>query len=241
LPLLEVDAIDASYGRVGVLVGVTLHVDEGEIVTLIGANGAGKTTTLRAISGLVRIGRGTIRFAGSEIANVSPDEIVRRGIGHSPEGRRVFARMTVRENLELGAYTRSSRREFDEDFERVLDVFPRLRERLEQKSGTLSGGEQQMLAIGRALMSRPRLLMLDEPSLGLSPILVETIFAVIRDINARGTTILLIEQNARQALAIANRGYVLETGRIALTDTAANLMTSELVGAAYLGGAASSP
>jgi branched-chain amino acid transport system ATP-binding protein len=241
LPLLEVDAIDASYGRVGVLVGVTLHVDEGEIVTLIGANGAGKTTTLRAISGLVRIGRGTIRFAGSEIANVTPDEIVRRGVGHSPEGRRVFARMTVRENLELGAYTRSSRREFDEDFERVLDVFPRLRERLEQKSGTLSGGEQQMLAIGRALMSRPRLLMLDEPSLGLSPILVETIFAVIRDINARGTTILLIEQNARQALAIANRGYVLETGRIALTDTAANLMTSELVGAAYLGGAASSP
>jgi branched-chain amino acid transport system ATP-binding protein len=239
MPLLEVEAIDASYGRVGVLVGVSLHVDEGEIVTLIGANGAGKTTTLRAISGLVRIGRGTIRFAGSEIANVSPDEIVRRGVGHSPEGRRVFARMTVRENLELGAYTRSSRREFDEDFERVLDVFPRLRERLEQKSGTLSGGEQQMLAIGRALMSRPRLLMLDEPSLGLSPILVETIFAVIRDINARGTTILLIEQNARQALAIANRGYVLETGRIALTDTAANLMTSELVGEAYLGGSAS--
>ncbi len=238
MPLLEVDAIDASYGRVGVLVGVSLHVDEGEIVTLIGANGAGKTTTLRAISGLVRIVRGTIRFAGADIANVTPDEIVRRGVGHSPEGRRVFARMTVRENLELGAYTRSSRREFDEDFERVLDVFPRLRERLEQKSGTLSGGEQQMLAIGRALMSRPRLLMLDEPSLGLSPILVETIFAVIREINARGTTILLIEQNARQALAIANRGYVLETGRIALTDTAANLMTSELVGEAYLGGGA---
>ncbi len=241
MPLLEVDAIDASYGRVGVLVGVSLHVDEGEIVTLIGANGAGKTTTLRAISGLVRIARGAIRFADADIANVSPDEIVRRGVGHSPEGRRVFARMTVRENLELGAYTRSSRREFDEDFERVLDVFPRLRERLEQKSGTLSGGEQQMLAIGRALMSRPRLLMLDEPSLGLSPILVETIFAVIRDINARGTTILLIEQNARQALAIANRGYVLETGRIALSDTAANLMTSELVGAAYLGGAPAAP
>jgi branched-chain amino acid transport system ATP-binding protein len=236
MALLEVDGIDAAYGRVRVLHGVALHVDEGEIVTLIGANGAGKTTTLRAISGLVKIAKGTIRFAGADLAACTPDQVVRRGIGHSPEGRRVFARMTVRENLELGAYTRSSRKEFDEDFERVLDVFPRLRERIAQKSGTLSGGEQQMLAMARALMSRPKLLMLDEPSLGLSPILVQTIFAVIRDINARGTTVLLIEQNARQALAIAHRGYVLENGRIALTDSAANLMASERVSAAYLGG-----
>jgi branched-chain amino acid transport system ATP-binding protein len=238
MALLEVDGIDAAYGRVRVLHGVALHVDEGEIVTLIGANGAGKTTTLRAISGLVKIAKGTIRFAGADLAACTPDQVVRRGIGHSPEGRRVFARMTVRENLELGAYTRSSRKEFDEDFERVLDVFPRLRERIAQKSGTLSGGEQQMLAMARALMSRPKLLMLDEPSLGLSPILVQTIFAVIRDINARGTTVLLIEQNARQALAIAHRGYVLENGRIALTDSAANLMASERVSAAYLGGEA---
>ena len=236
MALLEVDGIDAAYGRVRVLHGVALHVDEGEIVTLIGANGAGKTTTLRAISGLVKIAKGTIRFAGADLAACTPDQVVRRGIGHSPEGRRVFARMTVRENLELGAYTRSSRKEFDEDFERVLDVFPRLRERIAQKSGTLSGGEQQMLAMAHALMSRPKLLMLDEPSLGLSPILVQTIFAVIRDINARGTTVLLIEQNARQALAIAHRGYVLENGRIALTDSAANLMASERVSAAYLGG-----
>jgi branched-chain amino acid transport system ATP-binding protein len=234
--LLEVEGVDAAYGRVRVLHEIALHVDEGEIVTLIGANGAGKTTTLRAISGLVRIGRGAIRFAGAEIARCTPDEIVRRGIGHSPEGRRVFARMTVRENLELGAYTRSSRKEFAEDYERALEVFPRLRERLLQKSGTLSGGEQQMLAIARALMSRPKLLMLDEPSLGLSPILVQTIFGVIRDINARGTTVLLIEQNARQALAIANRGYVLENGRIAFSGDARDLLASERVGRAYLGG-----
>jgi branched-chain amino acid transport system ATP-binding protein len=191
---------------------------------------------LRAISGLVKLTSGAIRLEGRDLAKRTPDEIVRLGIGHAPEGRRVFARMTVRENLELGAFTRSSRREFDEDYERVLDVFPRLRERLLQKSGTLSGGEQQMLAIARALMSRPSILMLDEPSLGLSPILVQTIFGVIRDIAARGTTVLLIEQNARQALAIANRGYVLELGRIVLADSAANLLASEAVSAAYLGG-----
>jgi branched-chain amino acid transport system ATP-binding protein len=237
MALLEVDGIGAAYGRVRVLSDVSLHVDAGEIVTLLGANGAGKTTTLRAISGLVKLTSGRIRLAGNDLAKRSPDEIVRLGIGHAPEGRRVFARMTVRENLELGAFTRSSRREFDEDYERVLDVFPRLRERLLQKSGTLSGGEQQMLAIGRALMSRPSILMLDEPSLGLSPILVQTIFGVIRDIAARGTTVLLIEQNARQALAIANRGYVLELGRIVLADSAANLLASEAVSAAYLGGA----
>jgi branched-chain amino acid transport system ATP-binding protein len=236
MALLEVEGIGAAYGRVRVLSDVSLHVDAGEIVTLIGANGAGKTTTLRAISGLVKLTSGAIRLEGRDLAKRTPDEIVRLGIGHAPEGRRVFARMTVRENLELGAFTRSSRREFDEDFERVLDVFPRLRERLLQKSGTLSGGEQQMLAIGRALMSRPSILMLDEPSLGLSPILVQTIFGVIREIAARGTTVLLIEQNARQALAIANRGYVLELGRIVLADSAANLLASEAVSAAYLGG-----
>jgi branched-chain amino acid transport system ATP-binding protein len=236
--LLEVQRVDAAYGRVRALDGVSLHVDEGEIVTLIGANGAGKTTLLRTISGLVRAVRGSLRFGERNITRATPDEIVRLGIGHSPEGRRVFARMSVRENLELGAYTRRSRTEIDIDMERVFAIFPRLRERVTQKAGTLSGGEQQMLAIGRALMSRPRLLMLDEPSLGLSPILVQTIFGVIRDISARGTTILLIEQNARQALAIASRGYVLEVGKIVFEDSAASLLASEAVRAAYLGGVA---
>ncbi len=238
MALLEVDGIDAHYGRIRALSDVSLRVNEGEIVALIGANGAGKTTTLRTISGLIRPSRGSIRFDGRDIRACTPDEIVRRGIGHSPEGRRVFARMTVRENLELGAYTRRSEPEIAVDFERVLAIFPRLSERTAQKAGTLSGGEQQMLAIGRALMSRPRLLMFDEPSLGLSPILVQTIFGVIREINARGTTVLLIEQNARQALAIAARGYVLEVGKIAFEDSSANLMASEVVQAAYLGGAA---
>jgi len=236
--LLEVESVDAFYGRIRALSEISLRVEEGEIVTLIGANGAGKTTTLRTISGLLRPGKGAVRFAGEEITRVSPDQIVRRGISHSPEGRRVFARMTVRENLELGAYTRSSRAEIAEDFERVFAFFPRLNERIAQKAGTLSGGEQQMLAMGRALMSRPRLLLLDEPSLGLSPILVQTIFKIIREINARGTTILLIEQNARQALSIASRGYVLEVGKIAFEDTSAKLMASEAVREAYLGGAA---
>jgi branched-chain amino acid transport system ATP-binding protein len=236
--LLDVEKLDAQYGRIRALDGVSLHVHEGEIVTLIGANGAGKTTTLRAISGLIRPTRGVIRFAGDDLTKRSPDAIVRLGIGHAPEGRRVFARMTVGENLELGAFSRTSRHEIGADFERVLMTFPRLRERLQQKAGTLSGGEQQMLAIARALMSRPRLLLLDEPSLGLSPILVQTIFGVIRDINAGGTTILLIEQNARQALAVANRGYVMEVGKIVYSDTASNLMASEAVRAAYLGGAA---
>ena len=238
MALLEVDGLDAFYGRIRALEGVSLRVAQGEIVALIGANGAGKTTTLRAISGLMRAAKGHIVFDGHDIGRLGPAEIVRRGIGHSPEGRRVFARMTVRENLELGAFTRTSGAEFAEDFERVLTIFPRLRERLAQKSGTLSGGEQQMLAMARALMSRPRLLMLDEPSLGLSPILVQTIFRVIREINERGTTVLLIEQNARQALGIATRGYVLEVGKIAFEDTAANLMASEAVRTAYLGGGA---
>ena len=238
MALLEVEGIDAHYGRIQALSGVSLHVDEGEIVTLIGANGAGKTTTLRAISGLMRPSKGTIRFADRDITRVTPDQIVRTGLVQSPEGRRVFARMTVRENLDLGAYTRSDSAEVAADLKRVIEVFPRLEERFAQKAGTLSGGEQQMLAMGRALMSHPRLLMLDEPSLGLSPILVETIFGVIREINQQGTTVLLIEQNARQALSIASRGYVLEVGRVVFEDTAANLMASEAVRAAYLGGAA---
>ena len=239
MSLLELDAVDAAYGRIRALQGVSLHVDEGDIVTLIGANGAGKTTTLRTISGLVRATRGTVRFGGRDITRLGPDEIVRLGAGHAPEGRRVFARMSVRENLELGAYTRRSRAEIAQDLEHVFDTFPRLRERIAQRAGTLSGGEQQMLAIGRALMSRPRLLMLDEPSLGLSPILVQTIFSVIRRINAGGTTVLLIEQNARQALGIASRGYVLELGRVVHEGSAASLMASEDVRAAYLGGAVS--
>jgi len=236
--LLEVDGLVARYGRITALQGVSLTVDEGEIVPLIGANGAGKTTTLRAISGLVRPAGGTVRFDGRDISRLAPNEIVRAGISHSPEGRRVFPRMTVRENLELGAYTRTSKSEIAADTERVLAVFPRLRERYEQRAGTMSGGEQQMLAIARALMSRPRLLLLDEPSLGLSPKLVQTIFEVIRDINQRGTTILLIEQNARQALAIAARGYVLEVGKIAYSGIASELAASEAVRAAYLGGVA---
>jgi len=238
MPFLEVDTIDARYGRINALSGVSLHVDEGEIVTLIGANGAGKTTTLRSISGLVKIVAGAIRFQGKDLAKNTPDQIVRLGIGHSPEGRRVFPRMTVRENLELGAYTRTSKKEIADDMEQVLTTFPRLKERYEQKAGTMSGGEQQMLAMGRALMSRPKVLLLDEPSLGLSPLLVQTIFGVIKEINLRGTTILLIEQNARQALAIASRGYVLEVGKIAFEGPSAELMSSEAVQAAYLGGAA---
>ena len=238
MALLEIEGLDAAYGRIRALEGVALHVDEGEIVTLIGANGAGKTTTLRAISGLIKPTKGSIRFDGQDLLKLSPDQIVKLGISHSPEGRRVFARMTIRENLELGAFTRSSKAEIEEDFETVFRTFPRLKERVAQKAGTLSGGEQQMLAIGRALMSRPRVLLLDEPSLGLSPILVQTIFKVIKDINARGTTVLLIEQNARQALSIASRGYVLEVGKIAFADSAKNLMSSEAVRSSYLGGAA---
>ena len=236
--LLDLRDIDAHYGRIRALSSVSLHVDEGEIVTLIGANGAGKTTTLRAISGLVRPSRGSIEFAGQNLLRLSPDHIVRAGIGHSPEGRRIFARMTVRENLDLGAFSRRERTDITRDLDYVLETFPRLRERMSQSAGTLSGGEQQMLAIGRALMSRPRLLMLDEPSLGLAPLLVQTIFSVIKEINAHGTTVLLVEQNARQALQIANRGYVLEVGRIAHEDTGQNLMQSAAVQAAYLGGAA---
>jgi branched-chain amino acid transport system ATP-binding protein len=234
--MLEVDGLIARYGRITALGGISLRVEEGEIVTLIGANGAGKTTTLRAISGLVRPAAGTIRFEGRDLHGMAPNAIVRLGIGHAPEGRRVFPRMTVRENLELGAYTRTGNAEIAADLEAVLATFPRLRERLEQKAGTMSGGEQQMLAIGRAMMARPRLLLLDEPSLGLSPLFVQTIFGVIRSINQRGTTVLLIEQNAHQALAVASRGYVLETGRVVFEGTSAELLASAEVRAAYLGG-----
>jgi len=236
--LLEIENLVARYGRITALDGISLEVNEGEIVALIGANGAGKTTTLRAISGLVRAASGAIRFDGRVISGLAPNAIVRAGIGHSPEGRHVFPRMTVRENLELGAYTRRSKTEIADEITRVLEIFPRLKERYEQKAGTMSGGEQQMLAIGRAMMSQPRLLLLDEPSLGLSPKLVQTIFGVIHDINARGTTVLLIEQNARQALAIAARGYVLEVGKVAHSGPAAELAASEAVRDAYLGGAA---
>jgi len=238
MALLEIEKVECTYGRIRALRGISLYVDQGEIVTLIGANGAGKTTTLRAISGLLRPAKGRITFDGMDCAATSPDKIVRHGLSHSPEGRRIFARMTVRENLELGAFTRSSAEEIQADFDRVFEIFPRLKERIDQKGGTLSGGEQQMLAIARALMARPRLLLLDEPSLGLSPLLVQTIFKIIREINAAGTTILLIEQNARQALQIASRGYVLEVGEIAHTASASELLASEAVQAAYLGGAA---
>ncbi|HYM48997.1 MAG TPA: ABC transporter ATP-binding protein [Candidatus Limnocylindrales bacterium] len=235
MAFLEVDGIDTYYGRVQALREVSLHIEEGEVVTLIGSNGAGKTTTLKTISGLIHPMRGHIRLQGRDITYVSPDRIVGLGIGHAPEGRRVFARMSVRDNLFLGAYTRRDTSAIRADEEHVFALFPRLRERADQIGGTLSGGEQQMLAIGRAMMSRPRLLLLDEPSLGLAPILVDTIFQVIRDINQTGTTILLIEQNATKALNAANRGYVLETGRIVKEGPAKALRESPDVQRAYLG------
>ena len=236
IPLLEVDALDVRYGGIRALHGISLHVEAGEIVALLGANGAGKTTTLRAISGLLRAHGGSIRFDSAEFSRRPANEIARAGLGHVPEGRRVFSRMNVRENLEMGAYAVASASVVRERFAEVLETFPRLRERLDQAAGTLSGGEQQMLAIGRALMSAPRLLLLDEPSLGLAPLLVQTIFKVIQTIHARGTTVLLVEQNARQALAIASRGYVLENGSVAREDLARNLLDDPAVVAAYLGG-----
>jgi branched-chain amino acid transport system ATP-binding protein len=233
--LLELDRVDTYYGRVEALHQVSLTIDEGEVVTLIGSNGAGKTTTLRTISGLTRPTRGKVRLRGREISGLPPDRIVRLGIGHAPEGRRVFHRMTVRDNLFLGAFSRSDGPGIRADQEHVFELFPRLRERRDQIGGTLSGGEQQMLAIGRAMMSRPKVLLLDEPSLGLAPILVDTIFQVIVDINKQGTTILLIEQNASKALQVAHRGYVLETGRIVKEGTARALLDSPDVQRAYLG------
>jgi branched-chain amino acid transport system ATP-binding protein len=235
MALLEVDGIETYYGNIRALNGISLTVNEGEVVTLIGSNGAGKTTTLRTISGILKPRRGQVRLVGKRIDNVPAQTLVRMGIAHSPEGRRIFSRMTVQENLEMGAFSRNDTAEIASDHERVLTLFPRLRERLTQKGGTLSGGEQQMLAIGRALMSKPRILLLDEPSMGLSPILVETIFQIIRDINKLGTTILLVEQNALLALQVAHRGYVLQTGTIVMEDTGPNLLKSELVRKAYLG------
>jgi branched-chain amino acid transport system ATP-binding protein len=234
-PLLELEDVQVFYGAIHALKGVSLRVDPGQIVTLIGANGAGKSTTLRTISGLLRARTGSVRFEGKNIARASSQRIVRLGIAQAPEGRQLFPRMTVLENLEMGAFQRRDRHEVVSDLGRVYELFPRLAERQAQKAGTLSGGEQQMCAIGRALLARPRLLMLDEPSMGLSPNLVDRIFEVIADINRQGTTVLLVEQNAARALEIADRGYVLETGRVTLADTAAALRSNELVRASYLG------
>ena len=233
--MLVLDSVQVSYGAIRALQSVSLTINAGEIVTLIGANGAGKSTTLRAISGLVPASSGRITMEGKDITLLPADRIVKLGIGHSPEGRRVFANMSVRENLELGAYTRNDRAGIKQDFDRALTLFPRLRERIGQNAGTLSGGEQQMLAMGRALMARPKLLLLDEPSLGLAPFLVRDIFQIIRDINAQGTTVLLVEQNAHMALGIAHRGYVLETGSIVMADDAKALLANDDVKKAYLG------
>ena len=235
MPLLEVSAIWARYGAIEALKGVSLTVDEGEVVTLIGSNGAGKSTTLRAIAGLTPPFAGRITFDGEDITSVPPNEIVTRGIALSPEGRRCFSRMTVRENLDLGAYRRRDTAAIASDLERVLELFPRLKERADQKAGTMSGGEQQMLAIGRALMAKPRLLLLDEPSLGIAPVLVDRIYETISEIHRSGVAILLVEQNAHRALDAADRGYVLETGRVALTDATVSLRHDPRVQEAYLG------
>jgi branched-chain amino acid transport system ATP-binding protein len=235
MALLEISGVDVFYGRVQAVRRASLEVDTGEVVALIGSNGAGKTTTLRTISGLLHPARGTIKFDGQDITRTEPQKIVNLGICQSPEGRRLFPRMSVLDNLRMGAYTRRNAGEIKADMDRVFELFPRLKERLNQIAGTLSGGEQQMCAMGRALMARPKLLMLDEPSLGLSPILVETIFSIVREINARGTPVLLVEQNANKALEVAHRGYVLETGVIVQTGTGRELLASEEVQKAYLG------
>jgi branched-chain amino acid transport system ATP-binding protein len=233
--ILKLDDVHTYYGTIHALKGISIDVREGEVVTLIGANGAGKSTTLRSINGLNHPKEGTITFQGKNITDTAPHEIVKMGISQSPEGRHVFPRMTVLENLEMGAYQRNDRSEISQDLERVYSLFPRLQERRSQKAGTLSGGEQQMLAMGRALMARPRLLLLDEPSMGLAPIFVEKIFEIIREINQQGTPILLVEQNALMALETASRGYVLETGHIALADDAKALRDNEQVRKTYLG------
>ena len=236
MALLEVAEIHTYYGHIHALKGISLEVDEGEIVTLIGTNGAGKTTILKTISGLLHPRRGRISLAGRRIDQSPPHQIVGLGICQAPEGRRVFPRMTVRENLEMGAFARGAQdKSIPADLDRVLGLFPRLHERIGQRAGTLSGGEQQMLAIGRALMANPKVLLLDEPSMGLAPMLVELIFETIRQINQQGTTILLVEQNALMALTVARRAYVLETGSIILHDTATNLRENEIVQKAYLG------
>jgi len=233
--ILELRDVHTYYGAIHALKGISLEVRQGEVVTLIGANGAGKSTTLRSINGIVHPRQGTIRFQGTDITTTKPHDIVKMGIAQSPEGRRLFPRMTVLENLEMGAFQRSDRSDLSDDLERVYSLFPRLHERQHQKAGTLSGGEQQMCAIGRALMARPKLLMLDEPSLGLAPIFVEKIYEIVREIKAQGTPILLVEQNALMALDAADRGYVLETGTIALSDDAKALRENERVRKTYLG------
>jgi branched-chain amino acid transport system ATP-binding protein len=234
MALLEVDDIHTYYGNIEALKGVSVSVEEGEVVTLIGSNGAGKSTTLRSVSGLTPPRQGSITFAGREIAETPPQEIVKLGISHAPEGRHCFQRLSVRENLELGAYLRKGA-DLEGDLRRVYELFPRLEEREKQKAGTMSGGEQQMLAIGRALMAEPRLLLLDEPSMGLAPILVERIYETIAEINRQGTTILLVEQNANFALEVSHRGYVLETGRVAISDETSALRENPDVQKAYLG------
>ncbi|HEX5201375.1 ABC transporter ATP-binding protein [Paractinoplanes rhizophilus] len=233
--LLELDNVSLSYGRIQALHGISLTVGEGEVVALIGANGAGKSTTMRAISGLRPLSHGAIRFDGQDISRLRADLRVIRGVAQSPEGRGIFPGMTVRENLEMGAYTRRNRSEIDEDLDRVFGLFPRLKEREKQSGGTMSGGEQQMLAVGRALMTRPKLLLLDEPSMGLAPMLIQQIFDIIVEINQQGTTILLVEQNAQQALSRAHRAYVLETGRIVKEGTGTELLHDPAVKDAYLG------
>lgn len=236
MTMLKVDNINVYYGAIHALKGISVEVNQGQIVTLIGANGAGKSTTLRTISGLLKPKSGQITFEGQNIVGTAAQNIVKLGISQVPEGRRVFANMSVLENLELGAYLRSDTKEIKEDMDKIFSRFPRLSERRSQLAGTLSGGEQQMLAMGRALMSRPRILLLDEPSMGLAPLLVKEIFSIIKDINETGTTVLLVEQNAHMALSIANKAYVLETGRIILSGDAKELAESEEVRKAYLGG-----
>ncbi|MCI0330255.1 MAG: ABC transporter ATP-binding protein [candidate division Zixibacteria bacterium] len=234
--MLEVKNLCVFYGGIQAVKDISFGIKKGEIITLIGATGAGKSTTLRAISGLLKPREGEILLEGRSLKNIPPYEVVKKGISHAPEGRKIFANLTVRENLELGAYLRRDKPAIGQDMERVFGLFPRLKERIKQNAGTLSGGEQQMLAIGRALMSAPKLLLLDEPSLGLAPLLVKAIFEVIKEINAKGVSIILVEQNAYQALKIAARGYVLETGKITMTVTAEDLVTNEELRKAYLGG-----
>ena len=235
MPMLEVDNIHSYYGNIHALKGISLTVEKGEIVTLIGGNGAGKSTTLRTITGAMKPRQGAVRLEGEDLAPYKAHEIVSRGVSMVPEGRRIFSRLTVAENLEMGAYIRKDKNEVGQDLERVFTLFPRLKERRMQVAGTLSGGEQQMLATGRALMAHPRILLMDEPSMGLAPVLVEAIFDTIQRINKEGTTILLVEQNALMALTVASRGYVLQTGEIVLQDTAANLNKNPMVQKAYLG------
>lgn len=235
MALLEIENIHTYYGHIHALKGISLEVDKGEIVTLIGANGAGKSTMLKTTSGLLRPRQGSIRLEGDDLTRYRPHEVVVKGVVQVPEGRRIFGRLTVRENLEMGAFAMKDRRQIEANLERVFNLFPRLRERQKQVGGTLSGGEQQMLATGRALMANPRVLLMDEPSMGLAPVLVDNIFNTIRQLHAEGTTILLVEQNARMALQVASRGYVLQTGTILLSDKAENLQRNEMVRKAYLG------